>query len=397
MHDLTQKTASAQRCALGAEFGERCHQLAQCLRPEERNRLLAFWALPRDRRLPYALLNMSMQQLLESSFHDLLATPGIGPKKMEALLMLLQRALADHHATVSRVSVSSTSLASGLTASVELQSALHPLQQKAAEAGDNFAWQSPPEQPFDPLAVSELQWEACRQTMLRHQLQHETLGKLAPCLRNLPTVIWNRPIETYLSLNLMQMRTLKTHGEKRIGSVLEVFLAIHQLLADTAPHPHYVIRLQPTFIAPVEQWLRVVLLQPQWVPTLLDLRQQLALPLLNQIAHDAGESVHRLACGRLGIETEPEQVRDQAISLGVTRARIYQLLTMCTQVMEVRWPEGRWLIAELTRRCRSTEVDDRCTSFCETLSQLLFARRPMSAHTDRRAVQASSKKPIMTE
>ena len=122
MHDLTQKTASAQRYALGAEFGERCHQLAQCLRPEERNRLLAFWALPRDRRLPYALLNMSMQQLLESSFHDLLATPGIGPKKMEALLMLLQRALADHHAAVSRVSAASTSLASGLTANSDLQS-----------------------------------------------------------------------------------------------------------------------------------------------------------------------------------------------------------------------------------------------------------------------------------
>lgn len=395
MHDNILKTASAQRYALRAEFEEQIRLVAERLRPEERARPLAFWALPRDRRLPYALLSMSLQRLLDSSFYDLLATPGIGPKKMESLLMLLQRALDDQAAlsvirstTAGVIAHGDSSTGVAVTRGSHESHAAHLQSAEASPACDAFDGQalsldeSPPpplDVSFDPLAVSESQWEACRQTVLRHQLEHETLGKLAPCLRGLPTVIWKTSIETYLPLSLTEMRALKTHGEKRVGSVLEVFMTIHQLLMDVVAHPLYTLRIQPRFVAPVDQWLRGMFVEPGWTPHLQDLRQQIALPLLNQIAHDAGETVHRLACGRLGIETEPEQVRDLAAGLGVSRARIYQLLMMCTQIMDVRWPEGRWMIGELVRRCRSIQVDDGCAHFCETLRHLLFSDRQSSS------------------
>ena len=44
------------------------------------------------------------------------------------------------------------------------------------------------------------------------------------------------------------------------------------------------------------------------------------LPALNQIEVDAGEIVHRLAAGRLGVESHPESVREQAERMGVTHA-----------------------------------------------------------------------------
>jgi hypothetical protein len=48
---------------------------------DRREKPLAFWALPRDRRLPMALLGYSLDDLLAHSFEKLSATAGIGKKK----------------------------------------------------------------------------------------------------------------------------------------------------------------------------------------------------------------------------------------------------------------------------------------------------------------------------
>ena len=50
--------------------------------------------------------------------------------------------------------------------------------------------------------------------------------------------------------------------------------------------------------------------------------------------------IHNLVQQRLGIDVPQRSVREQASDLGVTRARIYQMLEDCTQVFAVRWPTG---------------------------------------------------------
>src|SRR5438105_3611825 len=55
---------------------------------------LAFWALPRDRRLPKALLGRSAREIVQTPFAKLYATPGIGTKKLITLMQLLERAVA---------------------------------------------------------------------------------------------------------------------------------------------------------------------------------------------------------------------------------------------------------------------------------------------------------------
>jgi hypothetical protein len=41
----------------------------------------------------------------------------------------------------------------------------------------------------------------------------------------------------------------------------------------------------------------------------------------------------------------------------VTRARVYQLLEDCAKVMDVRWPEGRWLFAPLASRFGTSDPE----------------------------------------
>ena len=98
-------------------------------------------------------------------------------------------------------------------------------------------------------------------------------------------------------------------------------------------------------------------------PSRNELREQVVLPLVEQCRIDAGAAIGKLVEGRLGIAGEPQPVRHQSRRMGVTRARVYQLLETCAAVMEVRWPEGgirlRALQTQLVRQnriCRSLGV-----------------------------------------
>jgi len=303
-------------------------------------RPLGYWALPRDRRLPYALLDRTLGDLIGTAFTVISATPGIGPKKIASLVMLLERAVQD-----------------GSFKTAELAASPEPPEQTPGS----------PDR-FDPVAVSESSWERWQNTARRFELGNESLGRLAATLRTLPTVVWKIPLNRYLGLSLGELRTLKTHGDKRVRAVLEVFYTIHRILQGSERYGRLLVQPIPFFVVPIEQWIRKELNCPE-VPRLEDLRQNLALPLLNQIEIDAGETVHRLAAGRLGIESPVENAREQAHRLGVTRARIYQLLEICAHVMDVRWPDGRWWLAELGKKFeRLDPEDERVQLFAATWS-----------------------------
>jgi hypothetical protein len=59
----------------------------------------------------------------------------------------------------------------------------------------------------------------------------------------------------------------------------------------------------------------------------------------------------------LCLDDNAPSVKQQAETIGVTRARVYQLLEDCAKVMDVRWPEGRWLFAPLATRFGSSDPE----------------------------------------
>ena len=148
---------------------------------------LAYWALPNDRRLPLAFLGRSLGDLLATPFDELTATRGIGQKKISSLVRLLHRATSDHPPAVP-----------------------YGIKELADEISQERASQQPaePDTSFDPTVVSEALWVQWCQTVEDFHLRREPLGRLAPSLQALPTVIWMTPLGEYVGRPLSEIRQL---------------------------------------------------------------------------------------------------------------------------------------------------------------------------------------------
>jgi len=285
---------------------------------------LAFWALPADRRLPLAFLGRTLRDLLDTPFAELAGTPGIGQKKLHSFVRLLARA-ANTDPSQLPVGVSDA-----------------PGNGSAAAANGTAHKNNG----FSPAAVSEVLWAQWRATVVKHGLENETLGRWAPSLQNMTRVIWNTPLGEYVDCTLEEIRSMKTHGEKRVNAILEVFHCTHLVAAGMGAMPHLSVRIAPKLIDRAERWIDGVLQQPG-VPSEEELSENFVRPLLEQVGIDATQQITQLAENRLGINCPITSVRQAARNMGLTRARVYQLLNEINDIMTVRWPNGRHQIYEL--------------------------------------------------
>jgi hypothetical protein len=317
---------------------------------------LAFWALPQDRRLPMALLGYSLKDLLAHSFEKLSATAGIGKKKLSSLIKLLHRATKDQPPAV--------------TQSIDGPAA-RPKRSRRAKQDPSA---------FNPAIVSELVWEQWRQTVRRCGLEQESLGRLSPSLYRLPTVIWRTPLARYLNLTVHQMRRLKTHGEKRVQAILEVFHGVQELLGHAQQHSYLHAELRPKFTVPLERWI-IGVLSGSRPPRPAELKQRLIKPLLEQVRIDAGPEVFRIAQERLGLKSASHSVQKQARRLRVTRARVYQLLEMCGDVLSVRWPEGEVLFRRLHEKLSSYPSAKAQAAQLRRLTAIVYPSLAPANHT----------------
>jgi hypothetical protein len=209
---------------------------------------------------------------------------------------------------------------------------------------------------FDASIVSESLWSQWCETVTRYGMGPEKLGRLAPTLQSLPTVIWHSRLEEYADRSLADIRSLKTHGEKRVHAILEVFCTVHEVLATATLQENIDVVILPRFVPPLSRWLLQISSQPD-LPPIDDLHQHIVKPMINQIKLDLGDQVAGLAAARLCLDENSPSVKQQAETIGVTRARVYQLLEDCAKVMDVRWPEGRWLLAPFASRFGSSDPE----------------------------------------
>jgi hypothetical protein len=293
---------------------------------------LAYWALPTDRRLPLAFLGRSLKELLGTPFFELTATPGIGQKKIRSFVNLLARVANTNPSELP------TELADPCSDETP------PVPHAANGEGRNGDC-------FDPATVSEVVWAQWRASVVKHDLGRELLGRFAPSLQNMTRVIWSAPLETYTRCTLCEIRGMKTHGEKRVRAILEVFHSVHALVSNLGRQPHLVVRIVPRLIHEVQEWLADVL-QAAGVPSREEICRRFICPLLEQIRTDATQQITTLAENRLGIQGPIASVRQAARTMGLTRARVYQLLNEINDIMNVRWPTGRQQVYELSEKFR---------------------------------------------
>jgi hypothetical protein len=319
---------------------------------------LAFWTLPEDRRLPLSLLSYPLKKVLEAPFEELANTPGVGQKKLNSLVFLLQRAAED--VPPSRPITLDSDIAQSAT-----NAPLMPGQVfKPVDANGEF----------DASLVSEALWHEWRETAETHNFGEEKLGRLAPSLKELPTVIWNVPLKHYTHQTLFEIRSLRTHGEKRVRVILEVFYVLHEMMQNAGRHSRLMTRIQPSFIAPLEAWFQEILARES-LPSDTEIRNNMVNPLVQQLTTDAGADVVRLVRGRLGCEGQPVPVRQQSREMRVTRARIYQLLEECDRIMNVRWPEGRRYFQELGERFKGERRESMASDLFFQTYDLFYPRK----------------------
>ncbi len=193
---------------------------------------------------------------------------------------------------------------------------------------------------FDPGAVSELMWENWRQSVRWLQLEDEPLGRLASSLRSLTRGLWERPLSYYLGFSLEEICRLRTHGQKRLRAILEVFYHIHRVAMHLPPDVHLAFRMIPRAIRSAERWMDRVLACKDGIPTREETTSGLICPLLEQLKIDGKQAHVDLAAARLGLSDQKNSIRQIARRLNLTRARIYQLLDEIAEIIKVRWPEG---------------------------------------------------------
>ena len=158
-----------------SQFQRLCQVLQSPSYRSYQEKPLAYWILPIDRRLPLAFLSRNLGELVRTPFEELAKTPGIGRKKMMALVKLLARAAETEPAELGAIDATPIAAAerlSGPTSSSAANSAKGtPLDQRDSNDG------------FDPAGVSEIHWLRWRASVLRFRLDGEKLGRFAPSLK----------------------------------------------------------------------------------------------------------------------------------------------------------------------------------------------------------------------
>ncbi len=328
------KTVSVEELQIVSRFEGLRKMLLSETYADHLDKPLAYWALPTDRRLPLAFLSRTLRDLLGAPFVELSATPGIGRKKIASFVQLLARAANTDPAD--------------LPAEI-LDPQLNGATSRAdGDPADNDG--------FDPTNISEVTWAQWRGSVVRHGLAGEAIGRFAPSLQNMTRVIWNTPLGAYTSSTLAEIRAMRTHGEKRIRALLEVFHAAHVIVAGMGAQEHLVVRIVPRLIDQVEQWIGRALQRPG-IPGEQEIFAHFIRPLLEQVRTDATQQIAALAENRLGIGGPITSVRQAARSMGLTRARVYQLLNEINDIMMVRWPMGRHQAHELREKFRVEEAE----------------------------------------
>jgi hypothetical protein len=287
--------------------------------------------------------------LINTPLADLLETGGIGVRKVQTLIMLLNRAAQP--------------LPPGALAPPDSRQPENPAARTLGReaAGD-----------VDAAMVSEALWAQWQATVSQHGLEHETLGRLASSLQDMPRVIWQWPLSSYLQLSLNEIRDLKTHGEKRVTALLDVFGSLHAILAHAGSRPHLAVDLVPRAVVALEAWV-MRWLQAQESPALAEVQKHFVTPLLDQVRVDANSQVSRLAERRMS--STSASVRQAAERLGLTRARVYQLLDEVADIVSVRWPIGQFLVGKLREKLHNADTEHRALVLFDAACELFFATR----------------------
>ena len=273
---MARKAVSNERYRLVGTYERLRKELLQKDDDGRLDKPLSYWVLPSERRLPIAFLDEPLRELLNRSLEDLMATSSVGQKKIMGFFDLLRRA----------AKAKSPDAPFGLTNSKE-----DKRSKKKAAAGAAF----------DPSVVSEALWSTWCETVRRCGVEYEKLGRLAPTLQSLPTVIWHTPLCEYGDKARADILARKKHDEKRVHAILEVFCTVHEAVSTANLQENIDVVVVPRFVPPLTRYVMDTVSEPD-LPDAETLHENIVQPLVDQVRIDLGKQVATLADSRLSLD-----------------------------------------------------------------------------------------------
>lgn len=312
---------------LGAHFLELRETLSKNEYEKHLEKRLAFWVTPTDKRLPIALLGRKVGEILDMPLEELLRFPSIGEKKLNVLISLLLRVAGTPESALPQIE---SQVPAKTSTTTEKQESDH----------DGISLQN----------VSEFEWNNWQKVVIEQGLENELIGRLCSSLEEMPRVLWNKPLKTYTHISLDELRTMKTHGDRRIRAILRLFKDIFEVASKFNDVPRLRIRMSLRWSDETQRWLNEALQKKEFPPP-EEVVAQFITPCLSQLRTDTSANVVQLAEARLGLHGPITSVRDVARQMHIARARVYQLLNQIAEIMHVRWGEGRVLVQRLRDKC----------------------------------------------
>jgi hypothetical protein len=263
----------------------------------------SYWVRNDELSLGKTLLGQSLQDLLRYNFDELKQLDGVGTKKVEKFVAVLRR----------------------LTQSS--QNHKQNYQPKTKKAGEFLT----------AADISDYEWSLLCDTISSSRFANEPLGRLAPALKQIPTVLWEIPYKDYCKCSLSELRTRKAHGVKRIAAIVSAFRGLSLLIAEKSIRDRSAPSL-PAFES-IEHWVAHAPLSRRCDSR--ELEAFLANPLMQQMQADLPDLTLQILHERLGWKCRQKTVLELSKKHRLTRARVYQHLEIPTAVLALRWPAGK--------------------------------------------------------
>lgn len=348
-------TSSANDDAMQAEFESLRPVLvthaAHPLLDEELREFLE----PEDTDIPTEFLGNSVREVLETPFVRV-ARRWVDRGRVRCLLNLLGRAVAS------------------------IRSLTGCPDENATVADDSLR----PRSDTAPreLHVDGKSWRAWCDVIHIAGLQRLKLGLVAECLNDLPTSLWDQPLANFTTSALAQLAGVPGIGPTRFEVVVATVRGLAVELMDLRYGTSVRLKFIPGPLRAAQDWIERTL-EARVVPDLDELTVRLLRPLARQLQHDLTEREAQIAVIRLRLNESSVKttLEELAAVHGVTRERIRQLEQWGPRVLQVRFPQGRYLLEALHGQLTAVPGAHQQANFVRRIASLCFASEVVPQNT----------------
>lgn len=329
-----------------AEFGELCQVLE--LHPSHQllEEKLCEFLEAGDTDLPLGFLGCTVREVLERPFSSWLRR-WIGHKEVRCLLTLLDRAV--------------TSIRSAIAGSdAEADVVPHPLRRR----NDSV----PRERHVDGKS-----WRLWCDVIRNARLQRLKLGQITESLRDLPSGLWDQPLTNFITSPLETLAEVPGIGPTRFDLVVAAVRDLALELLDLPLGTNARLKFIPGPLRSAQDWIERTL-ESRVVPDLYELTVQLLRPLAWQLQHDLADREAHIAIHRLQLDESSSKstLEDLAAVHGVSRERIRQLEQWGPRVLQIRFPQGRYLLDALHGQLAAVPGAEPQAKFVRRIATLCF-------------------------